>query len=218
MSIRQYVSLFLLPLDALSQVFPQSTCVALVVLDFVHQLVVVVQLNHARTTGKGAAHLTNDSVVIHILGNGTPTAQDESVSHQCVDRTNRRSLYEVLINQTVAIGNPALTVGALVTCLAVITLLTPYGICEVEPEWRSPGSYCGVEEDVWTLLAYGTLDADDGLGILLTSGSFIGTDGRSLCTDAIKLEEAEVVTVDHVGAATDEEVVVILIAQLHATL
>ena len=99
------------------------------------------------------------------------------MSHQCVDRANRRFLYEVLVNQTVAIGNPALTVCALVTSLTVITLLTPYGICEVEPEWRSPGSYGGIEEDVWTLLAYGTLDADDSLGILLTSGSFVRTDG-----------------------------------------
>ena len=46
----------------------------------------------------------------------------------------------------------------------------------MEPEWRSPCSYSGVEEDVRTLLAYGTLDADDGISesALLLNATSVG--------------------------------------------
>ena len=85
----------------------------------------------------------------------------------------------------------------------------------MEPEGRSPCTHGSVKEDVGTCLAHGTFYADDSFSILNAGVTLIRSESCTLCADAVKLEEAEIVIANHVVAAVNEVVVICLIAQLH---
>lgn len=85
----------------------------------------------------------------------------------------------------------------------------------MEPEGRSPCTHGSIKENVGTCLAYGTFDANDSFSILNTGVTLIRSESCTLGADAVKLEEAEVVIINHVVAAVNEIVVICLIAQLH---
>ena len=133
-SIWQHILISLLPANQVCQVTPQDTSLTAAVGNRVHQTVVIVQLNHTRTAGKSTTQFPKHGSIIHILAHRTELGQDKSVSHQCIYRTYRTVLYKILINQTVAIRNPVLTVNCIVASRTIVILLTPYGIRIVEPE------------------------------------------------------------------------------------
>ncbi len=212
--VGKHVGVLCLPVNQVGNLLPEIA-LALRVGDVVESLVVGVELYHARAAAKGAAHLANDAVIVHRLGNGAVGAEYHAVGHQRVDGADRRVLHEVLVNEAVAVGNPLLAVVAHAN-LSEVAFLTPYGIGDVEPEGRSPGTHSRVVEDVGTGLAHLVLDGDDGLAVLDAGVGEVGPYCRSLRADAVKLEEAEVVLLYHVLAAVDKVVVVRLVAQLHA--
>ena len=119
------------------------------------------------------------------------------MSHKRVDRTERRTLDVVLVNETVAIGYPLLAVVA-DTSLSEVAFLTPNGIAHMEPERRSPCAYGCVVEYICTLLAHFVFYAYDSLAILNTGIGEVRTNSRELRTDTIELEETEVVLLDYV--------------------
>ena len=172
MSIGQYIGILLLPCNTLGKVCPKLT-----VVDAVHQLIVIIELNHTRTANECTTEFAKNSIVISaVTGWRTKLSQHESMSHQCIDWTDWRVLNIVLINQTVAVCNPVLTVDAVVTNAAVVILLTPCSIGNLIPEWRSPSTYCSVEEDILAeVLTYITLETDDTLGVLVTCITCIRT-------------------------------------------
>ena len=143
MNVGEYVGVILLPLDTLGKVGPQCT-----VIGIVHEIVVTVQLNHSRAAGKSTAELAESSCIAKVLGChillflpeeyttlGIVVGQDESVSHQCIDWTQRRILHIMLVYKLVTVCNPILAVAAVVTQLAIVVLLTPSSISKTIPEW-----------------------------------------------------------------------------------
>ena len=214
--IGQHVGIVLLPANGLRQIAPQAAAA-----DRIGQGVVVVELHHARTAGEGAAQLAHDAVVVHVFRHLSVRGEDETVGHQRVDGTQRRVLHEVFVHQRVAIGNPAFAVAALVARFAVVALLAPHGVGVLEPEGRSPRADGGVEEDVGLDgFAHHAFGADDALGVLLAHRARVGTHGRELRTDAVELEEAEIIaaTVAQVGDGAREGFVILGVGELHAAL
>ena len=143
------------------------------------------------------------------------------MGHQRVDGTQRRVLHEVFVHQRVAIGDPLLAVAALVARLAVVALLAPHGVGVLEPEGRSPRTDGGVEEDIgFDGFAHHAFGADDAFGVLLAHGARVGTHGRELRTDAVELEEAEIIAaiVAQVGDGAREGFVILGVGELHAAL
>ena len=143
------------------------------------------------------------------------------MGHQRVDRADRRVLHKVLVHQVVAIRNPAFAVAALVAGFAIVALLSPHCVGVLEPEGRSPRADGGVEEDVGLDgFAHHAFGADDTLGVLLTHGAFVRAHGRELRTNAVELEEAEIIAavVAQVGDGAREGVVILRVGELHAAL
>ena len=99
------------------------------------------------------------------------------MGHQRVDGADRRVGHVVLVNETVAVGDPVLAVDAVVADGAVVVLLSPGGVGVVVPEGRSPGADGGVEEDVaLEFFADVALEADDAFGVLVAGVACVGTD------------------------------------------
>ena len=214
--IGQHVGIVLLPANGLRQIAPQTAAA-----DRIGQGVVVVELHHARTAGEGAAQLAHDAVVVHVFRHLSVRGEDETVGHQRVAGTQRRVLHEVFVHQRVAIGDPPLAVAALVARFAVVALLAPHGVGVLEPEGRSPRADGGVEEDIGLDgFAHHAFGADDALGVLLAHGARVGTHGRELRTDAVELEEAEIIAavVAQVGDGAREGFVILGVGELHAAL
>ena len=82
----------------------------------------------------------------------------------------------------------------------------------MEPEGWSPCADSCVVEYVGACLANVALDADNSLSIFDTSVTRIRTISRALRADTVELEESEIVLLNHVVAAVDKVVVVVLIA------
>ena len=215
MHIGQNAGAALLPANALSQVSPQGSCAAVIVAYAVHQFVVAIKLNHSRTASKCATHFAHNAFIIHIFRHSAPFRQDEAVSHERVDGAEWRTFNKILMHKAVAIGNPALAVGAHAG-FGIVGFLTPNGIGESEPERRCPSAHGGVDENVGVGAAHSALDANYRLGVVAAHIAFVGTYTAELCRDAVELEEAEIVVAHHVGASVDEKFIVIAVAQLHA--
>ena len=158
-----------------------------------------------------------DCLIAHVLAHTAVLREDEAVGHERVDGADGRVGHVVLVDQAVAVGNPVLTVAAVVACRTVVILLSPGGIRVVVPEGACPGADRGVEEDVaLQFLAHVTFEADDAFGILIARVACIRTCGRELGRNAVKLEEAEVALVlrEVVGSIL-EDLVVVRIGEYH---
>ena len=131
MCVHEHIGIVFLPLDEVCKVCPQAA-----VLNAVHQVVVVVEFHQTATACKGTTQFVQYRLVVAwVRCWRTELGEDETVSHQCVDRTDGRVGYVVLIYETVAIGDPVLASVGVVACLTVIVLLTPCSICDLVPEW-----------------------------------------------------------------------------------
>ena len=216
-NVGQHVGVAFLPVDAVGNLLPERAGGVGVVGDGVGQVIVVVEFDHARAAGEGAAQFAHHARVVSVLC-ATELREDETVGHQRVDGAEGRVGHVVLVNEVVAVGDPLLAVGALVAHIVIVVLLSPYGIGELEPEGRSPGAHGGVEEHVGLDGADVALDADDALGIFNTRVAGVGTYGRELGRNAVELEEVEAVVSQHVGAGIDEGLVVGGVGELHAAL
>ena len=129
MSVHQYVSVILLPLDEVSEVRPQ-----LAVVDLVHELIVVVELYHAATASECAAQLVESVLVVHVLAHVAVFGEDEAVGHQRVDRTERRVGNVDVVHLHVAVCDPCLAVVRVGTNLLPIGILTPCSVGNLVPE------------------------------------------------------------------------------------
>ena len=217
MCVGQDIGISFLPVHAVGKFLPEFALLSLGILDAVHQRIVVVEFHHARTASKGATHLAHHAIVAHILRHVAEIGEDEPVGHQRVDGAKWRTLYIVLINKAVTIGDPFLTVGAH-TDFAIVIFLAPCSIGDVIPERRSPRSHSGIVEDVGPLLAHVVLNADDGLAVFKSGVGQVGTYGGELGADAVELEEAEVILLNHVVATSHKVVIIFAVAELHAAL
>ena len=215
MYVGQDIFLLLLPSDAVGEVFPEAAAT-----DAVHQREVGIYFHHAASAGEGTAQLTQDvGIGSAHLGNATAVlGEDEAMRHHAVDGTEGRVLNKVLIDETVAVGNPLFAAVALVAHCAPVVLLTPDGISHLEPEGRRPGADGGVEEHVGLHLAKLLFDVDDALGILFARRAGIRPDCAELAADAVELEVIEVVVVEHEAGSVEKYVVVGRIGELHAAL
>ena len=142
------------------------------------------------------------------------------MGHEGVDGAEGGVLHKVLIDEAVAIGNPLFAVVAHPD-FAEVALLAPHGIGHVEPEGGCPRADGGVEEDVFLdVAAHHAFGADDALGIFFAHGAGVGPYGTELGTDAVELEEAEVIAAvfAEVDDGVGEHLVVGGVGELHASL
>ena len=140
--------------------------------------------------------------------------------HQCIDRTDRRVLNVVLVNEAVAVSDPLFAVDRVVTSFAVVIFLTPSSISDLVPERRCPSTYSSVEEDIFAeFFANVAFEADDTFSIFVTYVACIRTCSRELSRDTVELEEAIVTLVLHeVVSSIFEYLIVSRVRQLHTTL
>ena len=107
--------------------------------------------------------------------------ENEAVSHQRVDRAERRVGDVDVIYLHVAICDPCLAVVRVGADLLPVGVLTPCSVGDLVPERRSPCAYGSVEEDVLLeVIADVLLHTDDALCVLVAGIARVGTNGCTL--------------------------------------
>ena len=194
MYVAEDVGIVFVPAQTLGNFSPQLSIV-----DVVEFGIVGVELHHGRAATKGAAYFAHNALVV--VGHGgrrTIVGDHDAVGHDVVDGAERGVYHIAVVHQVVAVGDPLLSLVALVANDVPVVALAPGGIGVLKPERRSPRAGCGVDEDVVLhVFAQFLFDADNSLAVFQSAVGGVGARGIGNAAQAVELEAVEVVVGEH---------------------